>query len=167
MATAPGRINAGAYWTLINSAAENQVGVVNAIKSLHVAYFNDTGIQGVIDQAQFNSVYGQAVANARAGREFTRAANDTEILPEMIGRLINAPVASPLGVSRPYVVYFEHIVERGGQQYTQVRASTFATGILRTKRSMLNELNSQGGDLAEEYEDETHVGIGRVWILAA
>lgn len=158
---------AGAYWPEIQAGVSQFLTTQTFWEVLTAAHLQQTGQLPAFSFAEVTALRSIAVRNRNASIQFMKAANNVEILPEMIGRIPSAPVASPLGESRRYIVRFQHIVERDGIQVTQWRTSEFRTGILRTKSSMLNELNQQGAALAEDYENETHIGIGDVSILAA
>jgi hypothetical protein len=157
----------GAYWNEIQTAAANRVGTAAVFQAVKVAHLEATGEILTGGFTEINALYSRAVGNRERSLEFMGANPASEIRPEHIGAIPNAPPPPPGGSPRRYLVRFEQQLMRGGERVTEIRTDVFRTGLPGSKQSLMNRLHRYGATLAEEYEDETHTGIGQVWILAA
>lgn len=167
MAATPGFIPAGAYWNEIQLAAANRAGTAAVWQAISVAHLEATGNAPRFQFTDVNAAYSRAVANRRAGEAFAAAPQTAAIGPEHIGRILNAPPPPAGGTPQRMLVRFTHQVLRGGELQETVRTSVFKYGLPPTKQSLLNRLNRNASDLAEEYEDELHVGVSDISILVA
>jgi hypothetical protein len=158
---------AGVYWGTIQAAVNARLTTQELYSALYNAAFAETGQVPKFGFSEVTALRSQAVRNREAEASLSRAEQTAAIGPEHIGAI---PRAMPLGNLRDprrYLATFEHIVDRNGQRVVETRTSVFQYGLPPTKQSLLNQLNRDGAALADEYEDELHIGIGTVRLLAA
>lgn len=167
MAATPGVIPAGAYWNEIQLAAQNRAGTAAVWQAISVAHLEATGSVPRFQFGEVNRLYALAAGNRRAAEALNAAAPGIQIGPEHIGAIPNAPPAPPGNISRRFAVRFEQQILRGGVTSSVWRTSIFQYGVPATKQSLINRLHRDAAIFSEDYEDETHLGIGDISILAA
>lgn len=166
MAATPGYIPAGAYWNEIQLAASNRAGTAAVWQAISVAHLEATGNVARFSFSDVNAAYSRAVRNRRAVEAFAALPQTGAIGPEHVGAILNAPVSGVPQQYRRYLAKFTHTVLTNGEEQQHIRTYIFRAGLDATKQSILNHLNSFAADLAEEYENELHVGISDVSLLA-
>lgn len=167
MAATTPKVPAGAYWGEIQAAAEARIGYVAMRTAITVAHFEATGAQASFSQDQLRALYTQAIRNREAERSLRDALPTAAIDFTHIGAIPSATAVVSTTASRRYIVQFEHTVQRPTGTETIWRTSVFDYGIPATKGSLLNRINQDAANLAEDYGDELHLGVGRIRLLAA
>lgn len=167
MAATTGKVPAGAYWGEIQAAAEARIGYVAMRTAITVAHFEATGEQASFSQERLRTLYTQAIRNREAEAALAAAPANAAIDFTHIGAIPRAPELLSTTTSRRYIVQFEHTVQRPTGIETIWRTSPFDTGIPATKQSLYNKINQDAANLAEDYGDELHLGVGRIRLLAA
>lgn len=167
MADPAPRINAGAYWGLIQAGAGARRNVVQMQQAIHTAYFLDTGTQGVIDRATFNRLIGLAVSNREKSRTFNSALMSQAIDSTMLGAVPNAPAFRGVTAPQRYIVQARQNVIRNDVAMSFPRTFVLNSGVFPTKSGLMNWLNQRAAIGSGNYPEETHVSVEDVSILRA
>lgn len=167
MANGAPRINIGAYWGEIQAGAASGRNVVQMQQAIHVAYFQEHSVQGVIPRDEFQRLFGLAIGNRRASEEFGAAPFSAALGPEHLGRIPSAPPAPPLNIPRRYIAQFEHRINRAGVEMTVWRTTEFGNGLPATKSEVMRQLTNDANLITGDYPEEVHLGFGMIRLLAA
>jgi len=155
------------YFGTIQAAANAGLPTRELYSALYNAAFELTGTVPKFGFQDVTALRSIAVRNREAERQFAALPATGALGPEHFGAIPNAAPFGGVQEGRQINVVFEHIVERNGVRVVQTRTSVFRNGVGPTKRSVLNDLSRNAAELAKDYEDEVHIGIGAVRLLAA
>jgi hypothetical protein len=158
---------AGMYFGTIQAAVNARLSTQELYSALYNSALELTGQVPKFGFAEVTALRSQAVKNREAEAAFARLPSSGALGPEHFGATPRAAAFQSVRDPRRILAVFEHIVERGGVQYTETRTSEFIAGVGPTKGSVLNDLSRNAAELSKDYEDEVHIGIGAVRLLAA
>lgn len=163
-----GQVNAAIYWNEIQASVGQRVQTQTLYEILTAAHYQATGELGSFNFGQVTQLRSLAARNRNASENFADLPLSGAVGPEHIGAVPNAPFGGVPREAGRVVIRFEQNIIRNGVPTTEIRSNIYSTGIpSATKSGIMNRLNRDAATLASEYDDETHVSIGQVWILAA
>lgn len=165
MSFTPGQRKLLAFWGSIQSSVTQRASTSelwNAVRAKAAA--EGVELSGV-RATDMNALRSIAADQRVKGDRLTAAPKSRAIDASMIGRDLSSRSVGDQLVAPRWIARFEHTIEVGGETQTLWRASVFESALPTTVGELGDQLEQDAQAMADDY-DQTHVGVGRISLVA-